>query len=343
MVMDTLRFAVAGTGSIIREFHLPVLLKNPRAEVVAAANLHPRSLDALVSDFGIPTSYNDFDQLAGDPNVDAVVIGLPNYLNATVAIKMLRAGKHVLCEKPMARTVEEAKRMLRASEDSAKTLMIAHVWRSNEEVRWLRELVTSGILGSIFKCKAHAVSQSWGPLAGSWRVKAELSGGGVFADVGIHAVDTLAFLFGDRVHPIKLFAAKGNFFQKLEVEDTASVMMQYDNGMTIWIEAGWYHNFANSPHGAIEVFGTKGYARLFPTEFHYESEGKRIQDRPFGPPTGPHIDMKMYATQIDDFIQCALAGRAPLCDGRSGLENMKIMEAVYESATTGQVVALHRP
>src|SRR5262249_42750674 len=156
---------------------------------------------------------------------------------------------------------------------------------SNDEVRWLREIVTSGVLGFIFKCKAHAVPQSWGPPAGSWRVKAELSGGGVFADVGIHAVDTLAFLFGDRIRPTKRFAAKGNFFQKLEVEDTANVMMEYDNGMTTWIEAGWYHNFANSPHGAIEVFGTKGYARLFPTELRFESEGKWCHHEPFGTST----------------------------------------------------------
>jgi predicted dehydrogenase len=338
--MDTIRFAVAGTGSIIREFHLPALLANPQADVLAAANLHPSSLQTMVSELRIPRSYDSFDELANDTEVDAVVIGLPNYLNAPVAIKMLRAGKHVLCEKPMARNVDEAEHMIEAAERSGKTLMIGHVWRSNEEMRWLRDTINSGALGDILKCKAHAVPRNWGPPAGSWRVKANLSGGGAFADVGIHAVDSLAFLFKDQVRPTKVFAVTGNFFQKLEVEDTANVLLEYENRMTGWIEAGWYHNFAASPHGAIEVFGTKGFARLFPTELHCGLEGQGSPCRPFGPMNQSHIDLRMYAAQINEFIACVLTGRAPICDGRCGLETIKIMEGVYKSAVEGRAITL---
>ena len=190
-----MRFAVLGTGNIIREFHLPALIQNTRAHVVAAANLHPVSLEALAKSFRITKTYTNFDLLAEDSNIDAVVIGLPNYLNAPVTIKMLRAGKHVLCEKPMARTVAEAEAMVEAAGRSGKKLMIAHVWRSNEEMSWLRGIINSGKLGRIFKCKAHAVPAGWGPPPGNWRILAELSGGGAFADVGIHSVDTLSFLF----------------------------------------------------------------------------------------------------------------------------------------------------
>jgi predicted dehydrogenase len=340
--MNKIRFAVAGTGGIIREFHLPALLRNPKAQVLAAANLHPESLKATVNDFGVPRSYNDFDELANDPDVDAVIIGVPNYLNAPVTIRMLQAGKHVLCEKPMARTIKEAEDMVRAADEAGRVLMIGHVWRSNTEMRWLRDTISSGTLGAIFKCKAHAVPQFWGPPDNSWRVKAKLSGGGAFADVGIHAVDSLAFLFNDEIRATKIFAVKGNFFKGLEVEDTANVLIEYQNGMTGWIEAGWYHNFANSPHGAIEVFGTTGYARLFPTSSHCQVEGRWQQHQPFGPMNRPHIDMTMYVTQIDEFIDGILTGRAPLCSGRHGLENIRIMEAVYKSAAEGCAVQLSR-
>ena len=186
--MNKARIAVIGTGKIIREFHLPALIQNSRADVVGAANLRSASLETLAKSFGITKTYTDFDLLAQDTDIDAVVIGLPNYLNAPTTIKMLRAGKHVLCEKPMARTVAEAEAMVEAAENSGRALMIAHVWRSNKEMHWLRDVITSGKLGRIFKCRAHAVPAGWGPQTGSWRTQAELSGGGAFADIGIHSV-----------------------------------------------------------------------------------------------------------------------------------------------------------
>lgn len=337
---DKLRLAVIGTGNIIREFHLPALIQNARALVVSAANLRSASLEALAKEFRIKKTYTDFDLLAQDSDIDAVVIGLPNYLNASTAIKMLRAGKHVLCEKPMARTVTEAEALVEAAENSGRTLMIAHVWRSNHEMQWLRDVVHSRKLGRIFKCKAHAVPAGWGPEVGSWRTLAELSGGGAFADIGIHSVDTLSFLFNDQLFPVKVFASKGNYFQKLEVEDTASVLIEYENGMTGCIEAGWYHNFANSLHGAVEVFGTEGYARVFPTELYCRIEGIWRWEATSVASQRPHIGLPMYAAQIDYFIDCILDGRTPLCDGHQGLQNVRLMQAVYESARRGEAVKL---
>lgn len=339
-MMNKLRFAVLGTGSIIREFHLPALIQNPRADVVGAANLHSVSLEALAKEFMIKKTYTDFDLLAQDSDIDAVVIGLPNYLNAPATIKMLRAGKHVLCEKPMAKTVAEAESMIEAAENSGRKLMIAHVWRSNEEMQWLRDVVNSKKLGRIFKCRAHAVPAGWGPQAGSWRTQIELSGGGTFADIGIHSVDTLSFLFNDQLRPLEVFALTGNHFHKLEVEDTASVLIEYENGMTACIEAGWYHPFASSLHGAVEVFGTEGYARVFPTELYCKIEGTWKGETPLATASRPHIEMPMYASQIEHFIQCILEGRAPLCDGHQGLQNVRLMQAAYESARRGEAVHL---
>ena len=148
--MDKVRVGILGTGIIIRDFHLPILKNHPQAEVVAAANLHPESLRQLAQEHGIPRAYPSLEAMAGDPEVDAVVIGLPNYLHAPVTIQMLEAGKHVLCEKPMALTVAEGQEMIAASRRTGRKLMIAHMWRFDREILWLRELVASGTLGKVF-------------------------------------------------------------------------------------------------------------------------------------------------------------------------------------------------
>lgn len=155
--MDKVRIGILGTGIIIRDYHLPILKNHPKAQVVAAANVHPDSLRRLAAEQGIPRAYTDLQAMADDPEIDAVVIGLPNYLHAPVTIQMLEAGKHVLCEKPMALSVTEGQEMIAASRRTGRKLMIAHMWRFDPETLWLRELVSSGTLGRVFKVKSHAI------------------------------------------------------------------------------------------------------------------------------------------------------------------------------------------
>ena len=338
--MEKVRIALLGTGVIIRDYHLPVLLENDRVEVVAAGNLRPASLDALAQDFDIPNTYTDFDRMAQDPTIDAVVIGLPNYLHAPVTVRMLGEGKHVLCEKPMAMTVAEAREMIEASDASTRKLMIAHMWRFDREVRWLRDVIDAGILGSIFKVKAHHVWVGDGPRPNSWFVRPEYAGGGALADMGIHPIDTISFLFHDEARPTKVLAQTGAHFRCIDVEDTAIVMVEYDNGMVATIEAGWYHNFADGPEGALEVFGTKGYARTFPTELHCQIGNAWGQYRPSMPPRRQQCDLPMYAAQMDHFIDCVLNDKDPTPDGRQGLRSMIILEAAYRSAERGKSVSL---
>ncbi|MBI1918896.1 MAG: Gfo/Idh/MocA family oxidoreductase [Planctomycetes bacterium] len=256
--MNPVRVGILGTGGIVRAFHLPALVADPRARPVALGNLHPASLEALAREYGIEKTYLDFERLARDPEIDAVVNALPNFLHAPVSILMLQAGKHVLCEKPMATTATEARAMVAAADAAGRTLMVAHVWRSHPQVRWLRDVVASGRLGKVFKVKAHAVVAGRGPPLDSWFVQPEFAGGGALADVGIHSIDLISFLFGDRLEPVNVSARLGNYFQRLAVEDTADVRVEFDGGLVAEIEAGWFHCHAQAPHGAIELFGTEG-------------------------------------------------------------------------------------
>ena len=339
MSEEKVRLGILGTGEVFRDFHLPVLLESDRVELVAAGNLRPASLQVLAQEFGIPKTYTDFDLMAQDAEIDAVLIGLPNYLHAPVTIQMLQAGKHVLCEKPMAMTVAEARRMIDAADASGRKLMIAHMWRFDREIRWLRDVIDSGILGSVFKVKAQVVWEE-GPTLDSWYARREYVGGGALTDMGVHPIDTFSSLFHDSIRPTRVFAQMGAYFHPIEVEDTANVIIEYDNGMAAVLEAGYYHSFSDGLPGSVQVFGTEGYARTFPTELHCTIEGAWGQYRPCMPPRSQHQDLTMYAAQLEHFVDCVLSDKDPTPDGRQGLWAVAVLEAAYCSAVSGESVSL---
>jgi len=337
--MDKVRIGVLGSGVIIRDFHMLTLQNNPKAEVVAAGNLHADSLEQLAKSFNIPRTYTDLGEMAADPDIDAVVIGLPNYMHTSVTIQMLEAGKHVLCEKPMAITVAEGEQMIAAAQRTGRRLMIAHMWRFDREILWLRELVASGQLGKVFKVKSHAIWLYEGPRPHSWFVQPELAGGGALADMGIHSLDTLRFVLGG-ARPTKVFANVGTHFQDIELEDTATVLLEFEGGIAGLIEAGWYHLYADGLEGYTQVYGTRGYARALPSEFHSHVGGVWSVTYPKMPKRQQQCDMPMYQAQMDYFLDCVLNDREPSPGGIDGLWAMRMLEAAYRSATIGQAVAI---
>jgi len=340
-VSKRLRVGVLGTGVIVKDYHLPVLLKNDRAEVIALGNKHPDSLYRLADEFNIKTTYTDFETMAHDQDIDAVVIGLPNYLHAPVTIRMLEAGKHVLCEKPMAMSAAEAETMQHTAASTGRILMIAHMWRFDQEIRWLRAVIDSGVLGTIFKVKAQAVALgTLLPARNSWFWEKTYAGGGSFADIGIHVIDLISFLFHDSIRPRTVFAQAGNYFQAASVEDTANAIIRYDNGMSAIVETGWYHNFADGLEGAMQVFGMEGYARTFPTEMHYTVSGAWGQYRPVFPPRAQHCALPMYEAQMEHFLDSVLGKKRPEPDGQQGVQSMVLVDAIYESIRTGSSVSM---
>jgi predicted dehydrogenase len=337
--MDKVRIGVLGTGVIIRDYHMLTLQNNPKAEVVAAGNLHTGSLERLARDFAIPSTYTDFADMARDPNIDAVVIGLPNYLHAPVTIQMLEAGKHVLCEKPMAMTVAEGKKMIEAARRADRRLMIAHMWRFDREILGLRDVVASGRLGKVFKVKSHAIWLYEGPRPQSWFVQRKTAGGGALADMGVHSIDTLRFVLGG-ARPTKVFANVGTYFQDIELDDTATLLLEFEGGIAGLIEAGWYHLYADGLEGYTQVYGTKGYARALPSELHSYIEGVWSVTRPKMPVRQQQCDLPMYQAQMDYFIDCVLNDVEPTPGGVDGLWAMRVLEAAYRSAEIGEAVAI---
>jgi predicted dehydrogenase len=337
--MDKLRIGLLGTGIVVRDFHLPALRNNPGAELVAAANLHPASLERLARNFDIPTTYTDFEAMAADPTIDAVVNALPNYLHAPVTIQMLEAGKHVLCEKPMAMSVAEGEHMTEAAQRAGGKLMIAHMWRFDREILWLRNLVASGQLGKVFKAKSHAIWLYEGPPPQSWFVQPKFAGGGALADMGIHSIDTVRFVLGG-ARPTKVFANVGTHFRDIGLDDTATALLEFEGGIAALIEAGWYHLYADGLEGYTQVYGTQGYARALPSELHTYVEGVWSVTHPRMPARKQQCDMPMYQAQMDYFIDCVRNDRQPSPSGQDGLWAVRVLEAAYRSAEIGEAVSI---
>ena len=342
--MRKLKIGLLGTGIIIRNFHILTLINNPLAELVAVGNLHQDSLRKIADDFKIPKTYTDFAEMAADPDIDAVVNALPNYLHAPVTIQMLKAGKHVLCEKPMALSVKECEDMIDTAKKTGYKLMIAHMWRFDREIIWLRNVIMSGKLGKIFKAKSHEVLiyDIFGedPSTKSWFVNKSLAGGGAMTDMGIHSFDTLRFVLGD-IRPTKVFAKIGTYFKDIEVEDTATLMLEFEGGIISLIEAGWYNLYADEKQGYTQIFGTKGYARAVPSELQIEIEGEWSFVKPQIPQRNQQEDLSAFQAQMDHFLNCIIKNKEPSPNGNDGLWAMKILEAAYHSDKIGDSVNIN--
>jgi predicted dehydrogenase len=291
------------------------VLEHPRGELVAAANWRRPSLEALAARHGIPRITTDWEQLAADPGIDAVVVATPNALHAPQTIACLEAGKHVLVEKPMARTLAEAEAMNEAAARSGARLMVAHCWRFHADVRALRERIASGQLGDVVKTRGYGVHAGWGPAG--WFVDRELAGGGALLDMGVHAIDTARFLLGDP-RPERVSASISTRYGDYQVDDDGIVLIGWDNGASSLVESGWWQPHLAGLEADTEIYGTGGYARVW--------------DFTEGPPGYEHCAQPMYSAQMAEFLDALEQGRAPRPDGGDGAVVMDVVDRAYRSA-----------
>jgi len=329
----TLRIAFTGTGFIAR-VHAQAARKIPDVELTAVVNHRRESMAAFAAEFGIPRQYPDVADLLADGGVDALVVCTPNYLHAPQTIAALEAGVHVMVEKPMAMNATEAEAMVAASQKSGALLMVAHCWRFDPEVRWLRGQVEAGRLGRIVRTKGYGVHVNWGPAG--WFTQKRFAGGGALADMGIHALDTARFLLGDP-QPVSVYARIGTHYGAYDVDDTGVLIVNWDNGAVSVIESGWWQPYADGPEAATQLYGTAGFGRLFPT--HLVLGGVAV-DSGFPPVREPHCPQSMYDDQMACFVDCIRQGRVPVPGGAEGLLNMKVVDAAYQSSQTGEVVKI---
>jgi predicted dehydrogenase len=332
------RLGFVGTG-YIGKIHGRAGHKLAGVEMAAAVGKEPASVDQFAADYGVRRRYTSIDDMLIDRCVDAVVIATPNYLHASQTIAALEAGIHVMVEKPMAMNSAEAEAMAEASRRSGALLMVAHCWRFDVETRWLHQQVQSGVLGRIVRTKGYGVHTHWGPPG--WFAQKRTAGGGALADMGIHALDTARFLLGDP-QPESVYARIGTFYKDFDVDDTGVILVNWGNGVTSYIESGWWQPHMDGPEAATQLYGILGFGQTFPTYLDIPDAQKGVVERvdPQFPPRSDHCPQEMYDAQLAYFVDCIRSHRTPLPGVAEGLVNTRIVDAAYESARTGQVVAV---
>jgi predicted dehydrogenase len=311
------RVALIGSGWI-QDFHARGVLAYPGAELVVVANHREESARALAERHGISQVTTDWRSLTGMDDLDAAVVATPNALHAEQSIAFLEAGKHVLVEKPMAVSVTQCDAMIDAAVRGGASLMVAHCWRFRDEVIAMRDRIGTGELGEVVKTRGYGVHEAWGPKG--WFVDRELAGGGALVDMGVHAIDTARFVLGGPL-PERVCAVVGTRYGTYDVDDDAILLVGWSNGTNSVIESGWWHPHKEGMEADTEVYGTKGYARIFPRE------------EPS--PDYDHTTQPMYTEQMREFLGAIEQGRAPHPSGEDGRIVMQVVERAYASAAGG--------
>ena len=325
-----MKIAFAGTG-YINKVHAQAA-KNAGLELTAVVNHKKDSMIEFGKQFNIARQYEKLDDLLKDGGMDALVVSTPNYLHAP------HAGVHVMVEKPMAMNAQEAEQICEAAEKSGATLMVAHCWRFDPDVLWLKK--QSKKLGRIIRTKGTGVHTHWGPSG--WFTQKEFAGGGAMADMGIHALDTARFLLGDP-KPLSVYAKIGTYYKDFDVDDTGVIIVEWGNGATSYIESGWWQPHADGPEAATQLYGTEGFGELFPTHLELPNRKKEkidLIESGFEFPRKEHCPQSLYDDQLKYFVECIEKKQTPVPGGMEGLMNMKVVDAAYESSRTGKVVEI---
>lgn len=330
-------YAVVGLGSIAEVAVLPAFRKSKKCRVIALVSHDLSRAKALGKKFGVKAcySYANYEQCLQQPGVDAVFIASVNGAHAEQTLRAAAAGKHVLCEKPMANSVEECKRMVEACRTNRVRLMIAYRKYFEPGSVALKKLIKSGKLGRlrhIFSTYTEIVD----PVkARNWQLNLQLSGGGSLMDIGIYCVNNMRWLAGS--NPTDATAAKWtddpNRFSG--VEDSISFRLTHPGGLVCQGTSS-YSSMAAS---FVQVHGDKGWAALNPA-FAFEEE-RRL----FGKIQGRWFEHKFkvideFVLELDAFADSIRGGKDPEPDGIEGLRDLATVEAIYRSARENRTVAI---
>ncbi len=372
--MKKLTFGIVGCGSITNMKHMPNIVANEDTQIAAFCDIIPERAEQAAKKFGTPDAcvYTDYHELVARQDIDVVHVCTPNSSHSEITVAALQAGKHVMCEKPMAKTSAEAKAMLEAARASGKKLTIGYQNRFRPDAQFMKSLCASGELGDIYLAKALALRRRMAPIHGVFMDK-DKQGGGPLIDVGTHALDLTLWMM-DNYEPVSVMGSTYNKIGKLgspangfgpwdpekyEVEDSAFGMVKFKNGATVMIEASWAINMILADEGKVMLCGTKAGADMYPPggptvrvadfqpsepsiRVNGEKNGKLyIQNYSMGAAfigSGPREILVGASREMVHWIDCLRNDKEPLTKPEQAFVVTQILEAIYRSSETGQLV-----
>ncbi len=340
---DLIHIGLFGSG-FISCIHAQALTQVPQARIVAAASPTEDHAQAFAAKHSIPHSYKDYRDILDRKDIDIVIIGAPNDLHAQMVIDAAQAGKHIICEKPLCRTLEEAERMLEACERAGVKLMYAEELCFAPKYVRLKQLVDEGALGEI-----HLVKQSEkhdGPHS-PWFWNAERSGGGVMLDMGCHGIEFARWMLNKAtITGVYCDLNRTVHIEKTQGDDEGILILTFENGARAYIEESWAK--LGGMDDRAEVHGSEGvaYANLLQGNSiqTYSKQGYGYAVEKAGSTAGWSFTIYEelwnygFPQEMQHFVDCIRLGQEPLETGEDGLRVMEILHAAYESAATGKRV-----
>ncbi|MBO9608422.1 MAG: Gfo/Idh/MocA family oxidoreductase [Paenibacillaceae bacterium] len=350
--MSTLKIGVIGAGSIAKQ-HMEAYKRNPLVELYAVCDANEQRAREKAASYGAKHAVADYRELLALTELDAVSICTWNRTHAPIAIAALDAGKHVLVEKPLCTTVAEALAIEEAVRRSCRLLQVGFVRRYADTTSIVKSFLDAGELGPIYYAKASNLRRLGNP--GGWFSDSTRSGGGPLIDLGVHLIDLCWYLMGrPRVKSIS-----GNTYRRLgnranvrhlgfykaadydpgvnDVEDMANALIRFANGASLAIDVSFTLH-GKKDESYIKLFGEKGGAEVAPDFTIVTERHDTILN------ITPQFDASAtdyqaaFNNEIDHFVACALEGRESLSPVQDGVEIMKILCGIYESAAIGKEI-----
>src|SRR5580658_2341297 len=344
------RVAVIGAGAIGQD-HLASFRLHPSATVVALAEVSPvRGREAAVR-FAIPELVTDYRKILRRADIDVISVALPNYLHAKVALDALKAGKHVMLDKPMATNARDAAKLVAEASKRGVLFMVGQNFRFNSETQTARQVVEDGSLGDVYHAKTSWSRRSGIPRIGSWFTQKRFAGGGCTYDIGVHALDRCLYLLGE----FDAAAVSGQTFAKFgprglgnggwgkseidpkapfDVDDLSVALIKLRSGRTVLLEASWAAHGPLIDVNETQLFGTEAGLSLPPVRMFKQARGGYVKEEIDALPPLVNTNRMVH------FIDCLLGKAKPFVKSSESLAVQKILDAIYVSSATGREVRI---
>jgi len=323
-------FAVIGCGGIGR-LRMKTISLDPESKLVAVCDIVEDLAKKMASEFGCEYA-TDYERVVGREDVDCIVVSTPNKFHAPISIAALNSGKHVLCEKPLARNPVEAEKMVEASKKNGKVLKTGFNHRHFANVLKAKEIIDSGGIGKTTFLRARTGHGGGEQLLKSWFWNKDMAGGGTFLDNGVHVLDLVRWFIGE-VKEAKGYAA--TLFWPIEIEDNGFGLFKTVDGKVAFVHSSWTEWFG---YMYLELYGDKGYIYIDNRNCNKTIFGEKGGQQAVYDYSGMRDES--WKLELTEFIKAIKEKRRPLGDGYDGLRAVQMAYAVYESSKSGMAVSL---
>ncbi|MEM7531277.1 MAG: Gfo/Idh/MocA family oxidoreductase [Chloroflexota bacterium] len=349
------RVAFIGAGKIIQVGHIPSFQGLDNVETVAVCDINLDRAKEVAAEKGVAAAYDDYEKMLTEVQPDITVIATPNIFHKPMTIAALNAGSHVLCEKPLALTYEDAKEMMDTAAANDLALHVGTHYRWNAPMQVCKRHVDGGFFGDIYAAKTTWHRRSGIPGFGSWFTRKNLAGGGCLLDIGIHAIDSALYLMG-YPNPVTVSAVT---FSKMgtqgiglggwgadihnpgegvvfDVDDLAWGLVRFDNGATLIVQISWAVQHAEEY--MTQILGDKGGASVGTqtVDLYTHLNGQTV-DIQAPVPRMPDS----YPTLIKHFVDYVGGNEdAPIVTARESLIDVQIVDGMFRSAQEGREVTV---